>query len=165
MKTNDVLSDAKSVAPPHWWFRGGRRGANLQGSGKGLRKKHFLLFFYVCLHAPEERIKGVLTRCRSVITTRLLSNLYFLLEIANNHQPQFSCLIYIWNKNTPLRFGRVTGQFLFQVPCNRSHVSLHNSYKVEIQGGMKMNANETHKLRGSWDGGWGFSKFIRSLGR
>lgn len=134
----------------------------MQGSGKGLRKKHFLLFFYVCLHAPEERIKGVLTRCRSVITTRLLSNLYFLLEIANNHQPQFSCLIYIL---VPLRFGRVTGQFLFQLPCNRNHVSLHNSYKVEIQGGMKMNANETHKLRGSWDGGWGFSKFIRSLGR
>lgn len=161
MKTNDELSDAKSVAPPHWWFRGGRRGANLQGSGKGLRKKRFLTFFYVCLRAPEERIKGVLTRCRSVITTRLLS---LKLPTITNHS-SLVWYIYIWNKNTPLRFGRVTGQFLFQVPCNRSHVSLHNSYKVEIQGGMKMNANETHKLRGSWDGGWGFSKFIRSLGR
>lgn len=45
-------------------------------------------------------------------------------------------------------------------PRNRKHVSLHNNYEVEIQGSMKMNTNETSKLRGSWDGGWGYSKFI-----
>lgn len=57
--------------------------------------------------------------------------------------------IEIWEGNMSVSF-----------PRNRNHVSLHNNYEVEIQGSMKMNANETSKLRGSWDGGWGYSKFI-----